>query len=116
MACARRDGEADGEPDRSLRHMLRAIAEERSRAGLRHDISGLGESGGAGGQRRSPRRERQPRPGSLSVTTTPAPVVFRGPAPSPGAPQAPAPLSEMPLGENGQAAPRTSRPAGVFEV
>ncbi|RLV84425.1 hypothetical protein DV515_00016240 [Chloebia gouldiae] len=42
MACARRDGEADGEPDRSLRHMLRAIAEERSRAGLRHDISGLG--------------------------------------------------------------------------
>ncbi|XP_071407594.1 uncharacterized protein KIAA0930 homolog isoform X2 [Pithys albifrons albifrons] len=42
MACARGDGEADGEPGRSLRHMLRAIAEERSRAGLRHDISGLG--------------------------------------------------------------------------
>uniref|UniRef100_A0A8C5J1J6 KIAA0930 n=1 Tax=Junco hyemalis TaxID=40217 RepID=A0A8C5J1J6_JUNHY len=43
MACARRDGEADGEPDRSLRHMLRAIAEERSRAGLRHDgLGGLG--------------------------------------------------------------------------
>lgn len=50
MACARRDGEAEGEPDRSLRHMLRAIAEERSRAGLRHDISGLGESGGGCGR------------------------------------------------------------------
>lgn len=87
MACARRDGEADGEPDRSLRHMLRAIAEERSRAGLRHDISGLGESGGAGGEAAgSPRGERQPRPGSLSTTAAAAPVVFHGPSRlSPGA-------------------------------
>uniref|UniRef100_A0A8B9I2I2 KIAA0930 n=2 Tax=Anser TaxID=8842 RepID=A0A8B9I2I2_9AVES len=37
-----RDERAGGEPDRSLQHMLRAIAEERSRAGLRQEISGLG--------------------------------------------------------------------------
>ncbi|XP_048795065.1 uncharacterized protein KIAA0930 homolog isoform X3 [Lagopus muta] len=40
--AASRDGEANGEPDRSLQLMLRAIAEERSRTGLRHEISGLG--------------------------------------------------------------------------
>uniref|UniRef100_A0A669Q8E2 KIAA0930 n=1 Tax=Phasianus colchicus TaxID=9054 RepID=A0A669Q8E2_PHACC len=40
--AAPRDGEANGEPDRSLQLMLRAIAEERSRTGLRHEISGLG--------------------------------------------------------------------------
>nr|XP_047902808.1 uncharacterized protein KIAA0930 homolog isoform X3 [Anser cygnoides] len=39
-----RDERAGGEPDRSLQHMLRAIAEERSRAGLRQEISGLGGS------------------------------------------------------------------------
>ncbi|XP_035406886.1 uncharacterized protein KIAA0930 homolog isoform X7 [Cygnus atratus] len=37
-----RDERTGGEPDRSLQHMLRAIAEERSRAGLRQEISGLG--------------------------------------------------------------------------
>lgn len=37
------DERAGGEPGRSLQHMLRAIAEERSRAGLRQEISGLGE-------------------------------------------------------------------------
>uniref|UniRef100_A0A493TNP2 KIAA0930 n=2 Tax=Anas TaxID=8835 RepID=A0A493TNP2_ANAPP len=36
------DERAGGEPGRSLQHMLRAIAEERSRAGLRQEISGLG--------------------------------------------------------------------------
>lgn len=50
--AASRDGEANGEPDRSLQLMLRAIAEERSRTGLRHEISGLGEG------RRRPGRER----------------------------------------------------------
>lgn len=50
--AAPRDGEANGEPDRSLQLMLRAIAEERSRTGLRHEISGLGEG------RRRPGRER----------------------------------------------------------
>ncbi|XP_040421115.1 uncharacterized protein KIAA0930 homolog isoform X3 [Cygnus olor] len=39
-----RDERTGGEPDRSLQHMLRAIAEERSRAGLRQEISGLGGS------------------------------------------------------------------------
>lgn len=39
-----RDEEANGDLDRSLQQMLRAIAEERSRAGLRQEISGLGES------------------------------------------------------------------------
>ncbi|XP_072732352.1 uncharacterized protein KIAA0930 homolog isoform X4 [Ciconia boyciana] len=37
-----RDEEANGDLDRSLQQMLRAIAEERSRAGLRQEISGLG--------------------------------------------------------------------------
>ena len=50
--AAPRDEEANGEPDRSLQLMLRAIAEERSRTGLRHEISGLGEG------RRRPERER----------------------------------------------------------
>lgn len=78
MACARRDGEADGEPDRSLRHMLRAIAEERSRAGLRHDTSGLGESGGAGGRAPAAPGERQPRPGTAAAPpSAAAPVVCR---------------------------------------
>lgn len=68
-----RDEETNGEPDRSLQQMLRAIAEERSRAGLRQEISGLGESA-AGASLRSwrgeggsgapgpggPRRERGP--------------------------------------------------------
>lgn len=80
-----RDEETNGEPDRSLQQMLRAIAEERSRAGLRQEISGLGESA-AGASLRSwrgeggsgapgpggPRRERgppappRPRAGSVS--------------------------------------------------
>lgn len=112
MACARRDGEADGEPDRSLRHMLRAIAEERSRAGLRHDgLGGLGESGGAGGNGAGPGAPIAPAasaPGrhrarfnnnnhsSSSTCCVPRarPLL---PARAPGI--IPAPLSEMPLEE-----------------
>lgn len=63
MASARSGGragpraeEANGDLDRSLQQMLRAIAEERSRAGLRQEISGLGESGRAGSERGVPGR------------------------------------------------------------
>lgn len=121
MACARRDGEADGEPDRSLRHMLRAIAEERSRAGLRHDISGLGESGGAGGERH---RRREPPQGAAAPArhrarfavnnSTCCVLPARGrallPSRAPGrlSGSSPALLSQTPLEKNGQKAPRTS--------
>ncbi|TSK13199.1 hypothetical protein Baya_0073 [Bagarius yarrelli] len=32
----------NGEPDRSLQHMLKAIADERNRLNIRQEISGLG--------------------------------------------------------------------------
>lgn len=34
----------NGELDRSLEHMLKAIADERNRLNIRQEISGLGES------------------------------------------------------------------------
>lgn len=71
--AAPRDEEANGEPDRSLQLMLRAIAEERSRTGLRHEISGLGEGRrrlererAAGGSGPEGRRATGPRLGSRS--------------------------------------------------
>lgn len=145
-----RDEEANGDLDRSLQQMLRAIAEERSRAGLRQEISGLGESaagasppagretgGAAEGRARRPGVPLRAGTGSprlrgaagwvgrllrpvLPVAVARKPVVCvlpgchgDGPFSLPKSPrnrreQLSAPLSEMPLEENGQKAPRTS--------
>lgn len=85
MASARSGGragpraeEANGDLDRSLQQMLRAIAEERSRAGLRQEISGLGESGRAGSERGVPGRgtgnpAAPPRPRAGAVLCVPVP-------------------------------------------
>lgn len=74
-----RDEEANGDLDRSLQQMLRAIAEERSRAGLRQEISGLGESeagasppGGREGERRGGRGAQGAPPRAAAGSPRPA--------------------------------------------
>lgn len=132
-----RDEEANGDLDRSLQQMLRAIAEERSRAGLRQEISGLGESsraGGPGGGRGEPPLPRRRRPlrglarrvpvppraaggGGLETCWVAAgrgaaagtgPSSFRSPPGAGGSSGLAAPLSAVPLEKNGPKALRAS--------